>query len=142
MCCASLLILTLAFAPAAEPKSGGKTLSQWVEELKSPDANKRIEAADRLEGFREKALPALDALVAALKDSDPKVRALAAKALGNLNQQGRPAVKGLLDAAKTSDTKTRAAAAVALGWICEKHGGEAVEALAGLLADKEKEVRV
>src|SRR5262245_59552435 len=71
----TVLILAFAFAPAAEPKSGGKTLSQWVEELKSPDAKKRIEAADRLEGFREKALPALDSLVAALKDSDPKVRA-------------------------------------------------------------------
>src|SRR4029078_11253898 len=95
----SVLILALTSASADEPKSGGKTLSQWVEELKSRDAKKRVEAADRLESFREKALPALDALVAALKDSDPRVRVLAAKALGNLNEKGTPAVKGLAHAA-------------------------------------------
>jgi HEAT repeat protein len=104
----------------------------------SPDSKKRIEAADRLEGFREKALPALDALVAVLKDSDPQVRVLAAKALGNLDETGTPAVKGLLDAAKTSDTRTRAAAALALGRICQMHGGDAVELLAGMLSDRRR----
>lgn len=121
----SVLCVAVAFAAPVharpdEPTTGGKTLSEWVTLLKSPDAKKRTEAADRLGMLYEKALPALEPLSAALADSESKVRVLAAEALGKLREKGMPAIDALTTATKHDEPKTRAAAALALGQIAQR----------------------
>src|SRR5215470_10803422 len=80
-----------------EPEYRGRKLSAWAEQLRSPDAGKRAEAATVLGDFRERALPALDALVAALADRDGKVKSLAAQALGHIGPGAAKAVPALIE---------------------------------------------
>src|SRR5262245_35392079 len=139
-------VLVVVFAPSVvlaqddrEPVTCGKPLSHWVEQLKSPPTNARVEAARRIGDLREKALPALDALVTALGDADPTVRAAAAEGLRWIGPPGAAAVPALIKATGDADKGVRRAAALALGEISSKEGGKAVPILTGLLEDREKE---
>ena len=78
--CAAIVLLCVASPATAqrdkgkEPEYRGKALSAWAAELKSPDAKKRAEAAEMIGWLRERAVPAVGALIAALSDADAGVR--------------------------------------------------------------------
>jgi len=104
---------------------GPATLNVLIEALK--EAEVRWAAADILGGMREKAKPALLALIRALKDEEAESRMVAAEALGKIGDQA--AVAPLIEALKDENREVRWWAAEALGRIGEdaEGFGEALE---------------
>jgi len=78
-------------------------VSAQTEQLKSPDVNLRVDAANALASAGPKAAPAMPALIEALKDSDPLVRRLSAYALGQIGPAAKEAVQPLTTAMQQGD---------------------------------------
>ena len=83
-------------ATAKEPISDGRTLSQWVAELKSGVAPQtRNAAAYEISGMGPAAAPAVPALVEALDDPEASVRFPVIVALGEIGPAAKAAVPKL-----------------------------------------------
>ena len=72
----------------------GKTLSQWIAELKDTDSEVRFNAATVLSAIGPDAKPAVPALIEALKVNG--IRKTAAVALGVIGPEAKPAVPALI----------------------------------------------
>ena len=83
-------------ASAKEPVSDGKTLSEWVADLKDGTAPQtRNAAAYELSGMGPAAAPAVPALIKALDDPEPTVRFPVLVALGEIGPAAKAAVPKL-----------------------------------------------
>ncbi len=107
----------------------GKTVDQWLEQLKSANEKERVEAAYQLVNYRPSAHIPVEPIVAALKDPSAKVRADAASAISNLGPRAKAAVQPLIELLEDPNFEVHSAAVDALGNI----GPEAAEAVAPLI---------
>jgi HEAT repeat protein len=95
---AILLLTSTASAQGAatkEPVSDGRTLTQWIADLKEPAPQTRNAAAYEISGMGPAAAPAVPALIVALDDPEPTVRFPATVALGEIGPAARAAVPKL-----------------------------------------------
>ncbi|HEY7512095.1 MAG TPA: HEAT repeat domain-containing protein [Vicinamibacteria bacterium] len=113
-------------------------IPEWIEQLKSPDAQASGNAARQLIDVGEPAVPALAEL---LKDGEPRVRRAAASTLWGLGRRMGPAVPALAETLRDPDPEVRLSAAMALESAGE-HAGAAVPALVAALKDPEANVRL
>jgi len=94
---------------------GGTTsTAEWLEEMRSPDASRRLHAAKALGGKRSEAKTVVPALAEALKDPDAFVRREAARGLGDLGPEARGALPALQAALRDRKRDVRKAAADAV----------------------------
>ena len=95
---AALCLTSIASAqgPAGkEPVADGRTLSQWIEELKGLAPQTRNAAAYEISGMGPAAAPAVPALIAALDDPEASVRFPVTVALGEIGPGAKAAVPKL-----------------------------------------------
>jgi HEAT repeat protein len=116
----------LAVPPSATTQDINETISTNLRNLKSKNADVRVQAAQCLRNNsspgspdydREQTRKAIPALMEALKDTDPSVRQEAAFALGNIPRDMRVAVPALIDALRDKDDSVRKNAIQSLGSI-------------------------
>jgi hypothetical protein len=105
----SLAIGFLVFASGAwaqskptkkEPVADGKTLSQWVADLKAAAPQVRNAAAYEISGLGPAAAPAVPALIKALDDPEPSVRfpvTVALREIGPAAEAAVPRLKKMVD---------------------------------------------
>ncbi len=95
---AVLLLTSTASAQGAatkEPVSDGRTLTQWIADLKAPAPQTRNAAAYEIAGMGPAAAPAVPALIEALGDAETTVRFPATVALGEIGPAAKAAVPKL-----------------------------------------------
>jgi HEAT repeat protein len=95
---AILLLTSTASAQGAatkEPESDGRTLTQWIAELKAPAPQTRNAALYEISGMGPAAAPAVPALIVALDDPEATVRFPATVALGEIGPAAKAAVPKL-----------------------------------------------
>ncbi len=95
---AALILTSSAWAQGAtskEPVSHGRTLTQWVADLKGTAPQTRNAAAYEISGMGPAAASAVPALIAALDDPDPTVRFPVTVALGEIGPAAKDAVPRL-----------------------------------------------
>jgi len=80
---------------AKEPESDGRTLSEWVADLKAQAPQTRNAAAYEISGMGPAAAPAVPALIEALGDPEPTVRFPVTVALGEIGPAAKAAVPKL-----------------------------------------------
>ncbi len=83
-----------------EPVTDGKTLSQWVADLKSAAPQVRNAAAYEIAGLGKDAAAAVPALIKALDDPDPSVRfpvTVALREIGPAAEAAVPRLKKMVD---------------------------------------------
>jgi HEAT repeat protein len=132
LCAACLaLLLRAAEAQDGEPPYQGRTVSQWLERLKDPDALVRREAAFALGEIGMGAKGAVPALGGALKDPDVRVRRSAADALGEIGVAAKAGVPALIDALK--DVRNPPDVLGAAAWALGEMGPEARSAVPALI---------
>jgi HEAT repeat protein len=78
-----------------EPISSGRTLSQWIADLKALAPQTRNAAAYEIAGMGPQAAAAVPALIEALDDSSPVVRFPVTVALGEIGPAAKAAVPRL-----------------------------------------------
>jgi HEAT repeat protein len=78
-----------------EPVADGRTLSQWVADLKAPAPQTRNAAAYEISGMGAAAAAAVPALIEALDDSEPTVRFPVTVALAEIGPKAAAAVPKL-----------------------------------------------
>jgi HEAT repeat protein len=117
LCCVSLLLtLPLAASAGQEPRLGGKTVVGWLEQLKSGDAKKQLQAIEHLGDFGPDAREAVDELAKVLQDpAKGKVRIQAANALGRIGPAAAKSVAALKGAVADADAELGLRAMTALG---------------------------
>jgi HEAT repeat protein len=123
---ASAMVLNEKNTSEKPPES--KPVDQWVDQLKSPDVTKRIEAFEALRRLGPQAKAAVLPLSEALRDPSPATRWRAAITLGCIGPEAKAAVRQLADALKDDYYPARYYVAFALGEI----GLEAKTALPAL----------
>ena len=129
-----------AAAPSADAKNIGEkaitallrikdpsTVAALANELKSPDADLRWQAANAMSRIGQGLASFVPVLIPLLSDKDPLVRAHAARALGAARDP--QAVDGLAKALSDADERVEAEAIVALGRIADPRGVDPVVAL-------------
>src|SRR5262249_30843892 len=84
-----------------EPTYMGRTLRQWIADLKDADADVRGQAAYTLARMGPNIRPAFPALKEAAKDDAPGLLQYAAEALGNTGSQALPVLVELLESEDT-----------------------------------------
>jgi HEAT repeat protein len=100
---AALCLTSIASAQGTagkEPVADGRTLSQWVEELKAPAPQTRNAAAYEISGMGPAAAPAVPALIAALDDPEASVRFPVTVALGEIGpgaKSAEPKLKQMME---------------------------------------------
>ena len=82
-------------ATAKEPVADGRTLSQWVADLKAVAPQTRNAAAYEISGMGPAAAPAVPALIQALDDSEASVRFPVTVALAEIGPAAKAAVPKL-----------------------------------------------
>jgi HEAT repeat protein len=80
---------------AREPVSGGRTLSEWIRDLKAQAPQTRNAAAYEIAGLGPEAVGAVPALIEALDDSSPVVRFPVTVALGEIGPGAKAAIPRL-----------------------------------------------
>jgi HEAT repeat protein len=80
---------------AKEPVADGRTLSEWVAELKAVAPQSRNAAAYEISGMGPAAAPAVPALIAALDDPEASVRFPVTVALAEIGPAAKAAVPRL-----------------------------------------------
>jgi HEAT repeat protein len=93
---------------------GGKSTTQWVEQLRSRDSAQRLHAAKALGDRASEAPVVVPALADALKDDDAFVRREAAHSLGKIGPDAKPASSALTAALRDRKPDVRKAAAESL----------------------------
>ena len=91
---------------AAPTMAGGKPVSHWVEELRSPDPKHRKEAVEKLGNVGPADPVAFPAVCGALKDTDPRVRCEAILAVLKFDTAAKESVP-LLDDLRKNDRDAR-----------------------------------
>jgi HEAT repeat protein len=108
-----LLLVVLILLPAgcnsrAEPlRSHGKTVAEWLEELKHPDPAQRKKAVLALGHVGNADAAAIPAVVAAIGDPDSRVRDQAVLSLLRLGPLARQALPALTAAQNDPDDTVR-----------------------------------
>jgi HEAT repeat protein len=122
-----------------EPKVEGKTVKQWVEQLKDSEPRRAAKAMTALTKIGE---PAVDPLIEVLKDKDEEARPLAAQVLGDIGPAAKKAIPALIEALKDDDAdpSVRNSAASALAEMGPA-AKPAVPALLAALKDDDAGVR-
>lgn len=96
---AAILVLTSTAsaqgAATKEPESDGRTLTQWIADLKEPAPQTRNAALYEISGMGPAAAPAVPALIVALDDPEATVRFPATVALAEIGPAARAAVPKL-----------------------------------------------
>ncbi len=96
---AAVLLLTSTAAAQGEatpePVSDGRTLTQWIADLKEPAPQTRNAAAYEISGMGAAAARAVPALIAALEDPEVTVRFPVTVALGEIGPAAKDAVPKL-----------------------------------------------
>jgi HEAT repeat protein len=95
---AILLLTSTASAQGAatkEPVADGRTLTQWIADLKAPAPQTRNAALYEISGMGPAAAPAVPALIVALDDPEATVRFPATVALAEIGPAARAAVPKL-----------------------------------------------
>jgi HEAT repeat protein len=95
---AALCLTSIASAQGAatkEPVADGRTLSEWVTELKGAAPQTRNAAAYEISGMGPAAAPAVPALIEALDDAEASVRFPVTVALGEIGPAAKAAVPRL-----------------------------------------------
>ena len=96
---AAVLLLTSAAsaqgAAIKEPVADGRTLSQWLADLKAPAPQTRNAAAYEISGMGPAAAAAVPALIIALDDPEPSVRFPVTVALAEIGPAAKAAVPKL-----------------------------------------------
>ena len=82
-------------AATKEPVADGRTLSEWVAELKAVAPQTRNAAAYEISGMGQAAAPAVPALIEALDDPEASVRFPVTVALGEIGPAAKAAVPRL-----------------------------------------------
>lgn len=82
-------------AKGNEPESDGRTLSEWVADLKAPAPQTRNAAAYEISGMGPAAAAAVPALIESLDDPNPAVRFPVTVALGEIGPAAEAAVPRL-----------------------------------------------
>lgn len=136
----ALIIFSANGLLAEQASFEGKTVSQWMADLSSPDAAVRSKAAVALGKLGDAAVDAIGKLADQLEDKNEEARANAAWALGAIGWDDDYAVKALTRALDDASPGVRGRAAVALGRI----GTDSPEAIAKItsLAENDKDERV
>ncbi len=105
-----LLNVVLSFAAATiligcSKESGAKRVDVQanINALKNPDKDARANALVELGEAKEKAAPAVPALIPLLKDNDPETRRLAAYVLGEIGPQAKAALAPLKEMLNDTD---------------------------------------
>jgi HEAT repeat protein len=129
----SLCLLLLLYG-LAQGQSG--RITQLIEQLKSPDAKVRVDAASALGEIGAEAKEAAPVLIAALNDNNSSVRSNAATALGQMGAAAKEAMPALIAALQDKDFYVRGNAATALGQLGAEAKG-AMPALIAALQDKD-----
>jgi HEAT repeat protein len=135
---AAAVVALLAVALPGCRKKPEDRIPEWIENLRSADAQTSGEAARQLIDIGEPAVPALAGL---LKDPEPRVRRAAASTLWGLGTRMGPAVPNLAETLRDPDAEVRLSAAMALE-SAGPHAGAAVPALVQALKDPEINVRL
>jgi HEAT repeat protein len=94
----AVCITSIASAQGAatkEPVADGRTLSEWVTELKAVAPQTRNAAAYEISGMGPAAAPAVPALIEALDDPEASVRFPVTVALGEIGPAAKAAVPKL-----------------------------------------------
>ncbi len=130
-CALAALLGATAGQPETDPKVAG-----LIADLKNPQKNK-AETAQALGDLKEKAAPAVPALVKLFEDKDEYVRLQAALALGKI---GKPAVAPLTKAVGDTESGVRFYAVWALAFIGPE-ASSATPAVVKALKDKSADVR-
>ncbi len=84
---------------APEPRFEGRPLSYWMDELKHPKNQSRLNVATAMEKFGPEAKDAVPDLIELLKHKDPLTRWAAAIALSGMEEYGKPAIPALRELA-------------------------------------------
>ena len=95
---AALCFTSIASAQGAatkEPVADGRTLSEWITELKGAAPQTRNAAAYEISGMGPAAAPAVPALIEALDDPEASVRFPVTVALGEIGPAAKAAVPRL-----------------------------------------------
>lgn len=103
------------------------------------DAEPAAKAVIRLDAVFQKPMPNL---IKTLAHPESKVRVVALYVLEHLQQDAAPALEGMVKAAADANAYVRWGAARALSRLGGPEAAKAVSALAGLLADDNKDVRL
>jgi len=98
-------------AKDADPVLLGKSLSQWIEQLKHPDPELRSRAAAVIGRMETKAAPAVEALIRASRDDNREVRMNAVEALGKVAPKSAVAMAAVSERIADADRSTRMEAA-------------------------------
>jgi predicted DNA-binding WGR domain protein len=114
---------TASSVESNEPHVWGAQLSTLIKQLKSKDAEERVEAARQVSDIGPRAAAAVPVLVKALSDETDLMRNWAAAALESIGPAARSAAKDLSKALKDSNPWTRATAAAALYKVGERAKG-------------------
>jgi HEAT repeat protein len=136
-CVVLAVSLFLPAAGEAEPAAQGKPAGQWVEMLRSPEAQTRRQAVLALGKMKSAAKEAVPALVEVLRnDKDVAVRRMAVRALGQVGPAAKEAVAVLIEAMqKDPDDIVQEEAIRALGGIGPE-ARAAIPALVKVLGDR------
>lgn len=102
---------------AAQASYDGRSLGEWAQELKNPDAKRRIGGAWAIGRMGPAAAAAVPALIEALNDPDRLVRTQSIASLGKIGPAASPAVPTLDYLAQDNDWATRQLASAALAAI-------------------------
>ncbi|MDQ3136047.1 MAG: HEAT repeat domain-containing protein [Gemmatimonadota bacterium] len=87
-------------AATAEPESSGRTLTQWIADLKAPAPQSRNAAAYEIAGMGAAGAPAVPALIEALDDPEITVRfpvTVALREIGPAAKAAVPRLKQMMD---------------------------------------------
>jgi len=138
----ALLGLALGCLPTLSlpPSASADDISSIAQNLSAPDAQTRIEAADKLARRGMSAAPAVPSLIKALSDSNADVRWHAARAISAIGPEASEAVPELTELLEDPDAHVRAHAASALGMFGQA-SKSAVPQLAKAVTDADPTVR-
>jgi len=110
-------------------QTNGQDVQQLANDLKHPDVEVRMDAANALADLGPDALPALSALIETLEDENSYVRNFSAGAISQIGSKAEPAIPALRNALKDPDEAVSMSAQTALGAI----GPASVEAVPQLI---------
>ena len=123
------------------PKIDGKSLTDWIRQLRSDKALDRLDAAQSIGEMGPEAVAAAQVpLARALRDPDPIVRVAAIRTIGSIGPRAIPVMPAIVRALKDKDPSVRMYAAAAMGMIGPK-ASIASRRLAAAEKDDDADVR-
>lgn len=133
--CFLVLVLLPSAIRAQEPAYEGRSLDEWIADLRGLNQSARVRATIALGRMGATAARAVPDLAYALTDPNVKVRANAAWTLAQMGDAAEAAIPGLTYALYDENAHVRGRAAVALGGLGLKARMAAVPLRDGLIED-------